>query len=145
VRDFWGVKCPNFACECMMDEMSIGKFASETIKHTYAFLIRNPTSMQNIELNSFTYSRFGSTISELFERERKRSEAIRNHVLFGDWAKQIRAKCCPKCFVPIEKNQGCDHMYCIECKSPFSWAAAPRFGSDKHWYRPNKFGDLLTK
>ncbi len=33
---------------------------------------------------------------------------------------------CPnlKCQVPIEKNQGCDHMYCIRCHTPFNWSAA---------------------
>jgi hypothetical protein len=33
---------------------------------------------------------------------------------------------CPnlKCQVPIEKNEGCDHMYCIRCKTPFNWSDA---------------------
>ncbi|CAF2452621.1 unnamed protein product [Rotaria sp. Silwood2] len=33
---------------------------------------------------------------------------------------------CPnsKCQVPIEKNQGCDHMYCTRCRTPFNWSNA---------------------
>lgn len=74
---------------------------------------------------------------EFLERERIRRETIRGHILFGDWALKISAKCCPKCFVPIEKNLGCDHMFCVECKHHFNWSAAPKFGTQQHWYRKN--------
>ncbi|CAF3736331.1 unnamed protein product [Rotaria socialis] len=30
----------------------------------------------------------------------------------------------PLCQVPIEKNLGCDHMYCIRCRKPFNWSEA---------------------
>ena len=30
----------------------------------------------------------------------------------------------PKCEVPIEKNEGCDHMYCTRCKLHFNWSEA---------------------
>ncbi|UJR23239.1 hypothetical protein I4U23_026259 [Adineta vaga] len=30
----------------------------------------------------------------------------------------------PLCRTPIEKNEGCDHMYCIRCRRPFNWSDA---------------------
>ncbi len=30
-------------------------------------------------------------------------------------------KPCPFCFVPIEKNGGCHHMYCTQCSTHFCW------------------------
>lgn len=30
-------------------------------------------------------------------------------------------KCCPKCFVPIEREDGCAQMLCTKCKHVFCW------------------------
>jgi hypothetical protein len=76
------------------------------------------------------------TSKECVERVMKKREAVEAHILIGRWAKTIGAKCCPHCFVPIEKNMGCDHMYCVKCKHPFLWSQAPAFGTMGHWYRP---------
>jgi len=33
----------------------------------------------------------------------------------------VNTKSCPKCSVRIEKNQGCNHMVCQQCKFEFCW------------------------
>lgn len=44
-----------------------------------------------------------------------------NHILTLAHIEQM-TKPCPKCSSPIEKNGGCDHMFCTFCKSHFSWS-----------------------
>ena len=34
---------------------------------------------------------------------------------------QKETKACPSCSVPIYKIEGCDQMWCTQCKTPFSW------------------------
>lgn len=33
-------------------------------------------------------------------------------------------KACPHCREVIEKNQGCDHMFCVKCRKSFNWSGA---------------------
>jgi hypothetical protein len=48
--------------------------------------------------------------------EMKQDEGVKK------WMKENNAKPCPNCSVPIEKNKGCDHVYCINCKHHFLWS-----------------------
>jgi len=43
--------------------------------------------------------------------------------LLRKWAAGV-ARQCPKCDILIEKNGGCDHMYCTSCKTHYTWSAA---------------------
>ncbi|KAM4548034.1 E3 ubiquitin-protein ligase RNF14-like [Odontesthes bonariensis] len=40
--------------------------------------------------------------------------------LSNNW-KAANTKACPHCFCPIQKDGGCDHMYCTQCHRPFCW------------------------
>jgi len=49
-----------------------------------------------------------------------REVALNDNEEFMSWARK-NAKPCPRCNVPIEKNQGCNHMKCKKCKYDFCW------------------------
>jgi len=34
---------------------------------------------------------------------------------------KLHLRSCPNCHVVIEKNGGCNHMYCTQCYKPFNW------------------------
>lgn len=38
-------------------------------------------------------------------------------------------KLCPKCSAPIEKNKGCNHICCLQCKSHICWVCLRYFGT----------------
>ncbi|CAB9520759.1 IBR domain-containing protein 1 [Seminavis robusta] len=51
--------------------------------------------------------------------------------IFGSseyWVKK-NAKPCPNCNVPIEKNNGCNHMRCRMCRHDFCWLCLTALGS----------------
>ncbi len=55
-------------------------------------------------------------------------------------AKLISAetKNCPQCAVPIYKIDGCDQMWCVECKTPFSWRTGEKVTGiihNPHYYQ----------
>lgn len=55
-------------------------------------------------------------------------------------------KDCPKCSYTIEKNGGCNHMVCRNCKYDFCWLCMGEWS--KHgtsWYRCNQYDDAQAK
>ncbi|XP_054720933.1 uncharacterized protein LOC129230554 [Uloborus diversus] len=56
------------------------------------------------------------------------------------WMKEndIDRKLCPQCKVPIEKNSGCNHIECLNCKAHLCWPCLKVFpkGEDVYEHQP---------
>jgi len=60
-------------------------------------------------------------LRELRRIEMKRKEKIDRQKLIS-WSAGHNARCCPNCFLIIEKNGGCDHMFCTRCSTSYNWS-----------------------
>lgn len=52
--------------------------------------------------------------------------------LSWDWIKD-NSKTCPHCFSHIEKNGGCNYMYCSRCQRTFCWACLAKNPAGDHF------------
>ncbi len=76
------------------------------------------------------------TCSKCFEPEQEDHECNPDTVAT---AKMLRkeSKPCPKCGIRISKIDGCDQMWCVECKTAFSWATGEI--ETRHIHNPHYF------
>ena len=55
----------------------------------------------------------------------------------------LHTKPCPKCSKPIEKNQGCNHMTCCQCKYEFCWVCTDSWSLHNYqtggYYKCNRY------
>ena len=54
-------------------------------------------------------------------KERKRQEELAKYNKMSEQWILKNTKQCPNCKKPIEKNKGCNHMTCSQCKYEFCW------------------------
>ena len=53
---------------------------------------------------------------------------------FQIWKKGKIIKQCPNCQIWTEKNEGCNHMKCVECKYEWCWLCSGKYSSN-HFYQ----------
>ena len=70
---------------------------------------------------------FDRDLGVAYEKKLKEIQRVANRLVasedphFAQWAESQGMKQCPRCFVRIEKNEGCDHMTCFSCGADFQW------------------------
>jgi ariadne-1 len=67
-------------------------------------------------------------------------------LIFGSsqyWVKK-NTKPCPRCSVPIEKNNGCNHMRCSQCGYDFCWLCLTTLGSHLEPHICNRYEPHLS-
>ncbi|KAJ8605138.1 hypothetical protein CTAYLR_000469 [Chrysophaeum taylorii] len=73
------------------------------------------------------------------------AEKCQNESETANWI-LANTKRCPKCQTRIEKNQGCNHMSCSQCKHEFCWMCmgdwSEHGASTGGYYKCNKFDPL---
>lgn len=161
VRTIYGVNCPSYKCQGVICGDTIRSLAAEEIFHRFDRFCLQQTleelhndgalklceSCQNGYIQadclcSDPYCRQRTiklrTLEEQRRYKRWERENAKSHMMFGIWMSKTNIKCCPKCFKAIEKNMGCDHMYCTQCKHSFLWSQAPAYGTGLHWWRPQE-------
>ena len=47
--------------------------------------------------------------------------ALKQKLEIASYARGLNLRPCPMCFVPIEKDGGCNHMHCTHCEAHFCW------------------------
>ena len=63
---------------------------------------------------------------------------------FMDWKKDKKVKKCPRCKIFTEKNAGCNHMTCTNCKYQWCWLCEKEYKYD-HYSRGKCKGFQFTR
>jgi len=156
LRTAFGVKCPAHRCKHVLEFDDIRRFATQKIFERFDRFILQMT-LSNLDglvacpRNCGGYLQEDCVLcsnaecrnrklpkGELTATRRKREWYqlnSRSHQLFGKYVQQNTVKCCPTCFVIIEKNEGCDHMLCSRCSTKYLWSKAPLVGEGQCWYQ----------
>jgi len=127
--------CPGPGCErvaCLCADSASLFFTDSTIIATCDYC---PTSFC-LKCGEEPHAPLGcKDLSKWYEKCKNESETA-NWIL-------ANTKACPKCSSRIEKNQGCNHMTCQQCKYEFCWICMGNWvehsATTGGYYRCNKF------
>lgn len=78
----------------------------------------------------------GLVYLERYEKDRRKADSD------SLWLIGQCSKPCPKCKVPTQKNDGCNHMTCRECNQDWCWICGRKTGihGGSHYAPFNPFG-----
>ena len=100
--------CPRPQCQAVVQaQKEVKKVKCPTCSHDMCFQCVNPWHS-------------GQTCEEA---ERK---------MYKGWAMMKGASRCPNCRVLIEKNLGCKHMTCTQCKHEWCWICGGLWGNSNY-------------
>ena len=88
--------CPKPDCDSFLQKSELSKYVKCENGHEYCYeCLRPPHGKKSCDYN--------------LEKE------------FVQWKKGKRVKSCPRCKIYTEKNEGCNHMTCVNCKYQWCW------------------------
>ncbi|CAG9807693.1 unnamed protein product [Chironomus riparius] len=144
-----GIACPAHKCHLLLDEnMIISTLTNQTVRERYKFLLCNNYVLCNRLIRFCPMPKCNSVIKTeiakvtvqcscglifcfqcgidlhepvICETVVKWEKLIKTDGLSNKWIYE-NTKNCPSCKSPIQKNGGCNHMYCPKCKLDFCWA-----------------------
>ena len=94
--------CPKPDCDSFLQKSNKSKYVTCENGHTYCFeCLKPPHGNKSCNLN--------------LENE------------FIRWTKDKRVKRCPRCKMYTEKNEGCNHMTCANCKYQWCWLCEGKY------------------
>lgn len=111
-----------FKIELINHEDEINTLLSNQNDHKFDYKIRCPKE----ECIGFANDLGRCTHCQTFICETCHEEAGEGHICDPDTIKNVQllqkdTKGCPQCNTPIHKIEGCDQMWCPQCKTAFSW------------------------
>lgn len=152
IRTAFGVRCPHPTCHKIIESEEFATLVEQETWERYndlTLLITVATLSKEGDIPSCNVPRCGGMLQNcvctnpLCRRraaliaEKKRSHLYRQWLsnerngmeLLRKWSIGVAARQCPKCGFLIEKNGGCDHMYCVSCQTRYNWSAS----SNREW------------
>ena len=61
-------------------------------------------------------------------------DPLQSDRLYKEWVTGANTRKCPRCSVMIEKNAGCEHMHCTQCKAHICWKCGKCFKTSLDCY-----------
>jgi ariadne-1 len=121
--------CPNPGCNCVIETV-LSTHIEVTCECGFVFCFACENE-GHLPVNCDSYKKW---------KEKNASESEN-----ATWI-VVNTKPCPKCKRPIEKNQGCNHMTCSQCRYEFCWICMGDWKAHNGNYSCNKINkDLWNK